>query len=69
MLLSVAILDQRPPKNPLSVEGRVMSGSGSSLKDADKSVLKNASRISSARTTILKLHIGDVRKNQHDFML
>lgn len=59
LLLSVAIEDHRSPKNPLVLvlgNPRSSSGKGLSWNDADRSVSKNDSRISSASTTMRKLY-------------
>ena len=55
LLLSVAIVDQMSPNKPLLDTGSSISGRGSSLKEADKSLSKKDSRTSSASTTMRKL--------------
>src|SRR6266850_2365145 len=51
-LVSVAMLDHRPPRKPLLDGGSSMRGTGSRRKDAERSVSKKDSRTSSARTTM-----------------
>lgn len=54
-LSSVAMFCQRPPSRPAFALGISISGTGSSRNVPEKSVSKNDSRISSARTTMRKL--------------
>jgi hypothetical protein len=55
------MLDQISPKRPLLEGGKSMSGTDSSLNEADKSVSKNDSKTSSARTTIRNLRRRVIR--------
>jgi len=66
LLLSVAIVDHKSPRNPAELalgSGRSSSGKGVSWNDAERSVSKKDSSISSARTTMRKLmtrlHFGE----------
>lgn len=58
LLLSVAIVDQNSPNSPLLDGGSSSSLIGSKRNEAERSVSKKDSSISSARTTIRNLQEG-----------